>query len=180
MLDTKLDNDKGAQMSNLFASEAEYNGFDLEKGFKMVGFAVDSLSAGQIPYLCVTNINRWLNDHFGVNFSLFYQENSIPCVQPRFARFHLKDTNVFDGVVIATSFATAKSIKDAARSKRYYYINDITFLEKSKDLDCVMKNDNIIKFTRSKDYTNLLLDKGYNINPAVIKDFDINEILEII
>jgi hypothetical protein len=174
-----------ANKDNTFLKQAKKNGFSLDDGFRMVGFVLDNLSASQIAHLCVENTNKWLESNFGTNFSVFYEENSMPCIQPCFARFHAKDAMAFYGHLIATSFSTAFSIKDATRSKRYYYINDLEwtrpwFRHNQDDIDKVLNNDEIVKFTRSNDHYKYLTDMGINVIPNIVEDFDINKILEII
>jgi hypothetical protein len=173
------------QTSPDFTSVAIATGYDIFNGFKKVGFAIDSLAAGQISFTCVENTNKWLASNFGVNFSIFYEQNALPCVSPQFARFHIRDAIGFEGDLIATSYNTLKSIKGATRSKRYYYINDIEwwrpwFKDSINEIKALSQDDSIVKFCRSQDHRDRLLDMGFEVSPIIVEDFNIDKILEII
>lgn len=153
-------------------------------GFESVAFAINSLSANQMSYCCIQNINKWLKENFGVNFSIFYQENAIPCKSLNFARFHIKDCEAFTGDLISTCFGTANSIKNATRSRRYYYISDLEwrrpwFKFSASEVNDVLFNKDIKKFTRSKDYYDELTSMNIEVSDIIVPDFNIEQILEI-
>jgi hypothetical protein len=165
--------------------EIEKTGFTVDKGFNQIAFVLDNLSAGQIPYCCIYNCNAWLYNNFGLNFSIFYTENSSPCVKPKFARFHVRDTVYFTGTLIATSLSTALAIKNATRAKRYFYVNDPEWLRSHKqitkeDFESIMFDDKIIKFCRSNDYKTQLEILGIKVLPNIVEDFNVSKILEIV
>lgn len=150
--------------------------------FKQIGFILDSLAAAQIPYLLIKNANDFLDKRFDININIFFEDNFIPCLEPKFARFHIKDAFIFDGVLIATSLSTVLTIKNFTRSKRFFYINDLENLRKTtsqNDWDNILKDKDIVKFTRCEDYRNELVSQGYDIHPIIVENFDIEKILEV-
>ncbi len=160
-------------------------GYNEETGFSKLGFALSDLYAAQIPYLCIVQSNYWLRNNLGMNISIFYEDNSPPCLPLEFARFHIRDTVGFDGDLVSTSFKTALSTKLATRSNRYYYINDMEWLRgnfpfSKEEFQSIMLDDSIVKFTRCQDYLDLMTKQGLKINPTIVKDFDIDKILEIV
>ncbi len=148
-----------------------------------IGFVISNLASAQIPYVCISSSNQWLSNNISANISIFYEDTYVPCIAPEFSRFHIKDTALFKGHLINTSLKTLLSTKNAHRCKRYYYINDLEFIrtnEYNDVLESIIKDDNIVKFTRCKDYYSYLTNNGWKINDIIVKDFNINKILEII
>lgn len=150
-----------------------------------LGFAVSDIGPAQVPYTCITEFNKALMDRIDINISLFYKNNIYPCLSPKFARYHIKDTVGFDGYLFATSLDTLESIINSTRAKRFFYLNDISEIirntDKAKEL---LYDHNIYIVSRCEDYfiwmtENLDLTR-INLIDKVVVDFDINSILEII
>lgn len=151
--------------------------------FQQLGFVVDDLGASQVSYLLIKNTNDFLEKRHDVNINLFFEDNFIPCLEPKFARFNTYDAFVFDGTLIATSLNTALTIKNFTRAKRFFYINDLEYLRKNVDQNewkDILCDNNIVKFTRCDDYRTYLILQGYNIHPIVVEDFNLDKILEVI
>ncbi len=153
--------------------------------FTSIGFVVDDLSSGQIPYTLTKSANEFLEKNFDVNINVFFQDNYMPCVEPKFARFNIKDAFCFDGHLIATSLSTAKIIRNFTRSKRYYYIYDPTMLappivpEKWSEVYPLMSDHKIKKFCRSQDHFNLVSPLT-ETDDTIVEDFDMEKIVRII
>ncbi len=152
-----------------------------ERGsFKQLGFVVKSLASGQMPYLLSVNSNKFLEKNYDTSISVFFEESFIPCMPVRFARFNLRDALMFYGDLIATSVSTAMAIKDCTHTKRFFYINDLENLRRNDDnWNSILKEEGVIKFTRSKDYYDILTEQGYKIHQKIVPDFAIEDILEI-
>lgn len=146
-----------------------------------LAFVLEDLSASQTAYSLVYNTNKWLQDNIDVCISIFYMNNYMPCIQPRFARFHTADIATFDGTLIATSFKTAMQLKKATRASRYYYITDLEWLRQWFDFSAdqtVMTSKDIGKVVRSPDFlNNQFLRDDKNIK--VIEDYDISKFVEL-
>lgn len=151
---------------------------------KMLGFVVEDLAAGQVPYELIHNSNEFLRKDSEINISLFYMENSFPCLWPQFARFNIKDTVGFKGCLIATSVTTAFAIQKAHRADRYFYIQDLEWLrpwfsETKDQWNTVMSDTSITKFCRSQDHLNQLCENRYQVK-GYVENFNIKNILEIV
>lgn len=142
-----------------------------------IGFVVDDLAANQIAYTLLVNINAFLSKNAHIPVSLFFLENSQPCLNVTTSRYHAKDAVHFNGHLIATSPRSADIIKDIYLPKRYYYIYDIVRCLKNP---VALKDKSIVKFTRCKDYIDVLDKSGVEVRPEVVKDFDINTIVKAI
>jgi hypothetical protein len=150
-----------------------------------LGFVLDELAPGHLSYVCITECNNWLNKNVGTNISLFYEDITLTCVPVNFARFHVRDSCFFDSNLICTSFRNLISTEHASTAKRFYYINDLewtrSWFRYTKDqVQKFLNDDSIIKFTRCQDYYDNLKSNGYNIHKKIVKDFDIQSIMEII
>jgi hypothetical protein len=170
--------------SKQIIKEARRTGFDLETGFKKIGFVLKDVSAGQLPYTCIQSCNSWLDNNFGTNISLFCYDHTTSCVNTKFARFHVKEIDHFVGDLIATSIDSALLIKNNTRAKRYYYINDFDWTRPNFTLpieyvDKIFNDNDIVKFCRSRDHRDRLIKEGYKILYTIVEDFDIKTILEI-
>jgi hypothetical protein len=150
-----------------------------------IGFILDDIGACQSAYLCIKNSNKFLKENIDTCISIFYSENILPCMNPRFARYHISDCTNFEGHLIATSIQSALICKEVSKSKKYYYINDLEWIrphfDKNKEeLNSILYDNSVIKFTRCEDYKKELKNNGVNVNDKIVKDFDISTILEII
>jgi len=132
-----------------------------------LGFVLEDLLPTQTAYCLTYNINRYLKSHPETDICMFLIDNVPPCIQPRFARYHLKDAFGFDGSLVATSLKTAESIKDFTRASRYYYITDL------KDV-FQQGLENTQYIFRSKDYP---VNTGRDF--PVVEDYNIEKILEL-
>lgn len=150
--------------------------------FIKFGWACVDFNPSQITYELTEQSNKYLDEHFDVSIAAFFIENSKPVLPLKFPRFHLKDCATFDGILIATDSTTAISIKNYKRNKLFYYISDFHELLRSKNLKEIMENDDILKFTRSKDYLEILKlnFKTSRISENIVEDFDIDQILSIV
>jgi hypothetical protein len=170
-------------MKELLERKFKKTGYN--NGFTKLGFVLKDLSASQTAYFCITNSNEWLKNNFGLNVSLFYEEDSQPCVFPRFARFHLKDIFTFSGILIATDFNSVVNLEHIKNSKKFYYIQDLehtrnNFKHSKEKFDQVMTDQNIIKFCRCSDHQNYFTSLNYKVSNTIVKDFNIDKIMEII
>lgn len=169
---------------NKFIKETKKSGYNLNTGFNKIGFVLKDLSAGQIPYICINECNKWLDNNFGTNLTIFCYDHAIPCVPMKFAKYHVKELDFFVGDLIATSIDSTLLINNNTRAKRYYYINDFDWTRPScnlskENISKVLYNNNIIKFCRCKDHRDKLKKDGINILDIIVEDFNIKTILEI-
>lgn len=174
-----------ASKDKSFSNQARRNGFSATNGFTQVGFVVPSIDANQVAFTCITNCNRWLVNNFGMSFSVFYDKEYAPCIDPLFPRFHLADALGFEGHLIATSMSAALNIKTATKSRRYYYIYDLEWLRRGytfskEQTESILANDEIIKFARAKDHVEEIKKAGCTKLHGVVEDFNIEQIMEII
>ncbi len=171
------------QKHNQFERNIKKTGY--KDGFTKVGFVLDSLDANQIAYTCIDSINKWSDENFGLSFTLFYRKNYLPSIDPKCPRYHVKDIMAFDGHLISTSIESSIAMQDAVKAKWYYYIYDLDWKRQDRNLspdavNKILSSNKITRFTRSPDFVDELKLAGCSSLNGDVKDFDINNILEII
>lgn len=146
-----------------------------------IGFILNNLGRNQVAYTCISAINRYNNDSFGLNLNIFFKEQETPCINPVCGRFHARDSLLFNGHLIATDLENVKILNGVHLSHKYFYINNLPSILNNKHLsDPILKDKTITKFCRSKDYRDELLKLQYDISDCVVEDFNMNQILELI
>jgi hypothetical protein len=149
---------------------------------KNLAFVIEDLAANQLAYSLIYNANQWLESNLDGTVSIFYMDNLIPCILPKFPRYQATDIIPFDGTLVATSFKTANLIKKATRARRYYYLNDLEWKRNWTDctidkiLDIVDNND-IGLIGRSESHISEIPipKKGFRI----IEDYDVTQFMEL-
>lgn len=153
------------------------------KNLISVGFVVSDLGPNQIAYTCMSSISKYLDDNYGIDPVLFFEEQSMPCLPPKCARYNIYDTSYYYGNLITTNIKTTLSATNAKLCKKFYYIYDLEYLrneENKKNFDIIMSDNTIVKFTRCLDFLKQLRNDGYNINGTIVNDFDLKSIHNII
>ena len=146
-----------------------------------IGIALDNLGPSQVAYTAIYQGNIFASMGYKNNINLFFLEQKVPCIHPIFGRFHAADSVSFDGLIISTSLTSLEGVKKAHRANHYLYLQDVDIIRGWTDKN---KHDNLINSVdkvifRSEEHYNLYKEYGYKLSKNIIKDFDINQILEI-
>lgn len=151
---------------------------------KSVGFLTEDLSSSQTAFTMIKSINSYVENNVDIDFSLFVENQFMPCIYPKCSKFSIRDAFIMYGSLIATSIYTAKQLGNFPRSKHYFYIQDLEYLRLKTPLEWhdIMFDREIIKFCRSKDHLNeIKSQQHYNsISDLIVEDFNIEQILEIV
>ncbi len=148
-----------------------------------IAFVFDDLNASQPAYQCIKALNSLTIRSSDIEPSIFFIEQALPCIEPKFARYHVRDSLWYEGHLIATSVKTAMSIKLSTRAKRYFYIQDLEWLRQNcntEDWKSIMEDDNFIKICRCKDHAKAIHEAGFIISPAAIENYNIQKFVELI
>ena len=160
-------------------------GYSIENGFKQIGIYVDNLMANQFGYLLLYQTALFNQENFGASFSVFARDKLPPCLIPTIPIFNARDIVGFDGNIIATSIKNVKELSRATRAKKFFYIFDLEWKQKDViisriDVQSILKDPNIIKFTRSKEYYDCIKDECENLSQTLVPNCEPNLILEIV
>jgi hypothetical protein len=160
------------------------NGRYRHRDFRQVGVVIDNVGSSQVSYLAITKSNEAIDNNPLVNLALFVSSLSIPCVQVRVPRFHVKDATTFDGWLIMTTVDAAIAVKNCTRAKKCYYINDIewsrAWFKHPDAISSIMTDPAVVKVFRSKDHMAFAAKTWPHLSECVvIKDFEIPTFLEM-
>ncbi|TXT66110.1 MAG: hypothetical protein BAJALOKI3v1_50110 [Promethearchaeota archaeon] len=151
-----------------------------------IGFVVNHLGPNQTSYGVIKACNECLSKYNNISPSIYYVNQSIPCIKsivPRYPSYEIRD---HVGMIIATSVETALLIQQSYQPNRYkiFYIDDLHYLRnslmlKSKYNDIMLDSD-IVKICRSQDHAKELMQLGYSIHNKTIPYIKIESFLEML
>lgn len=159
----------------------------MQNKFYNLGFAFDSIGRSQSALLCVANANKLLSQDYKISISAFYEQNDMPCVNMNFCRYYTSCAQSFPGDLFSCSFNVMQAVSMYSLPKHYYYIQDIEYerpwIQKTAKLSAfnsIMQDEGIVKIFRSEDHYKKFYSDGYKVDKLLVKDFDIQQLLEII
>lgn len=146
-----------------------------------IGFAVDNLGANQFNYSFLKEANAYVSNNLDVCVHVFSKNTCLPCLQPLFGRYYIKDADLFKGHIFCSSLQLLNDIKRCQFCEKYLYIYDIIQFQKELEKlgDEVFKNDVHI-FARCKDYKELIKELGYKILDEIVEFPSIQNLKRII
>jgi hypothetical protein len=145
-----------------------------------IGFIIKDLGPNQQSYTCISNTNSWLDKNYGVDPVLFFEEVSVPCVEPKFARYNIYDTSNYYGYLVCTYIDGFFNIKNAVTSKKILYVYDLNTCLKDERFGQILDNKDVIKIFRCEDYLKKIRSLGFKTNDNIVQDFNIDQILKVI
>ena len=97
---------------------------------EQIGLLLEDLSASQLTFYAVRNINDYI-EKSDMDFVVFFQNSTTSMISPRFSTMSVSEMWSFNGIVIATSVATALSAqKTCFPTKKYFYVWDLDWHRK--------------------------------------------------
>ena len=151
---------------------------------KKVGVVVDDLSASQLSYHVIKNINDHLEES-DVDFVAFFQNSTASMLPMHFSSMCINEIWSFDGVAIATSVSTVLSIsKTFSPKQKYFYVWDLEWCRtKGREFEYIIQafnKDDIQLIARSKDYAKAIKNYCNKDVVGVVDNFNIKQLMEII
>ena len=151
---------------------------------KKVGVVVDDLSASQLSYHIIKNINKQVEES-DTDFVAFFQNSTASMLPMHFSSMCINEIWSFDGVAIATSVSTVLSIsKTFSPKQKYFYVWDLEWCRsKGRDFEYVIQafnKDDIQLIARSKDYAKAIKNYCNKDVVGVVDNFNIKQLMEII
>jgi hypothetical protein len=151
---------------------------------KKIGVVVDDLSASQLSYHIIKNINDHLKKS-DTDFVAFFQNSTSNMMGMTFSCMCINEIWSFDGVAVATSVATALAIsKTFSPKQKYFYVWDLEWCRsKGRDFEYVIQafnKDDIKLIARSKDYAKAIKNYCNRDVEGIVENFNINQLMDII
>lgn len=131
-----------------------------------LGIVVKDLSASWLSYLLIKQINTILDASSEFNFSLFFENISTMCINPKCSIMSINEIWTFSGILVSTCLDTHEMLNKIVNNKckKVFYIWDLDWLRDKKDfnkntkllrnpdVDVVVKND--VHYKLFKNYAN--------------------------
>lgn len=147
-----------------------------------LAFFVPTLSASQLSYSLISNINKFYESgkNHNVDITVFYEHESLPCVSPDFMISNSVDAFGYVGNLISTTLSTAHKALRFPSAKHSFYVYDLEWTElRSKQYEIISEIYQSPRrlFSRSKDHSNII--KSVWGRPAAdVGNFDIPKIIK--
>ena len=98
---------------------------------KQIGILLEDLSASQLTFYTIKNINDYL-ENSDIDFVVIFQNSTTSMITPRFSTMSVSEMWSFNGIVIATSVTTALSMqKTCTPVEKYFYVWDLDWHRQS-------------------------------------------------
>ena len=151
---------------------------------KKVGVVVDDLSASQLSYHIIKNINNHIEES-DTDFVAFFQNSTANMLTMHFSSMCINEIWSFDGVAIATSVSTVLSIsKTFSPKQKYFYVWDLEWCRtKGREFEYIIQafnKDDIKLIARSKDYAKAIKNYCNKDVVGVVDNFNIKQLMDII
>lgn len=150
-----------------------------------LGFVVDTLAPSQLGYSLVREANAALlsGKYPGLDITCFIESWSVASLEPQFARMQVNELSNFQGVLIATSLATAKRVLEAPRaSSKYFYIWDFEWTRKPipyNELHSIYCAPSLQLLARSDDHA-YVMDSNWNrAVKGIVEEFSMESLCNI-
>ena len=96
-----------------------------------IGIIIDDLSASQLSYYVIKNINEYLGSD-DCDFVIFFENSSTSILQPEVGTMNINEIWGFDGILISTSVSTTLSMINTFAKAKYFYVWDLEWLRGQK------------------------------------------------
>lgn len=147
-----------------------------------LAFFVPSLSASQLAYSLIKNINLFYEQgkNHKVDITVFYEHEALPCVSPDFMISNSVDAFGYTGFLVSTTLSTAHKALRFPSAKHLFYVYDLEWIElRSKQYEIISEIYQSPKrlLARSADHSNII--KSVWGKPATnVGNFDIDKIIK--
>ena len=149
-----------------------------------IGFLVDELSASQLSFNLIKNINDY-SENSHDDFVVFFENSTSSILNPNFSLMSLNEMWSFGGCLIATSISTANSLmKCFAPKMKFFYVWDLEWTRRhGRDFEFSIQafsDPSIELIARSKDHAKAIENYCNRKVKTIVRDFNIEKLVRII
>ena len=151
---------------------------------KQIGIIVDELSASQLAYYIISNINKALKNSPD-DFVVFFENATSNTITPEFSTMAINEIWNFEGVLISTSVSSTLSmLKAFSPERKIFYVWDLEWLRNhGKNFEDTVKafvNEDVTIVARSKEHV-LAIENYCNRKVRyTMENFNIKELMRVI
>ncbi len=151
---------------------------------KQIGVLLEDLSASQLTFYVIKNINDYL-EKSDIDFVAFFQNSTASMITPRFSTMSVSETWSFSGTVIATSVSTALSIqKTCIPAKKYFYVWDLDWHRRGgQDFEYTIQaynNPELNLIARSSSHAKAIKNYCNRDVCGIVDNFNIDQLIGVI
>ena len=151
---------------------------------KQIGVLLEDLSASQLTFYVIKNINDYL-EISDIDYVAFFQNSTASMITPRFSTMSVSETGSFSGTVIATSVSTALSIqKTCIPAKKYFYVWDLDWYRRGgQDFEYTIQaynNPELNLIARSSSHAKAIKNYCNRDVCGVVDNFNIDQLMGVI
>lgn len=99
-----------------------------------IGLLVPDLGTSQLAYMAINQVNLASTVDKDNSYYLFYENATMPCVNPLVACMNISELHTFKGVLISTSIdLTLASLNAVTNTRKLFYVWDLEWLRPNKN-----------------------------------------------
>jgi len=153
---------------------------------KQVGFLVNDLTASQLSFYLIKNLNDY-KEKEDLEAVLFFENSSSSAIKPAFPLMAINEIWNFDGVLISTDVETTLCLKKCfAPAKKIFYVWDLEWMRNkaglTKEFESIIQafNDESIELiARSKDHAKAIENISNRKIKHIVENFNIEKLMRI-
>ena len=151
---------------------------------KQIGILLEDLSASQLTFYAIKNINDYL-EKSDIDFVAFFQNSTTSMITPRFSTMSVSEMWSFNGIVIATSVATALSMqKTCTPVEKYFYVWDLDWHRPNgRDFEYTIQaynNSKLNLIARSSSHAKAIKNYCNRDVCGIVDNFNIDQLIGVI
>jgi hypothetical protein len=148
-----------------------------------IGIILEDLSASQLSYYVIKNINEYVgSDNY--DFVIFFENSATSILQPDVSIMSISEIWGFDGTLISTSISTTLSMINTFAKSKYFYVWDLEWVRgHGKDFHYLIQaynNKDVELIARSKEHALAVENYCNRKVDHVINNFDLKKIMRTI
>ena len=148
-----------------------------------IGFLVDDVSASQLSFNLIKNINDYSKDSHD-DFVVFFENSTSSIINPNFSLMSSSEIWSFDGCLFATSIFTAASMQKCfAPKKKFFYVWDLEWTRRhGRDFEFAIQtfsDPNIGLIARSEEHAKAIENYCNRKIKNIVNDFNIEKLARI-
>lgn len=149
-----------------------------------IGFIVDDVSASQLSFNLIKNINEYSKDSHD-DFVVFFENSTSAILNPNFSLMSSNEIWSFEGSLFATNMFTAASLQKCfAPTKKFFYVWDLEWTRRhGKDFEFAIQtfsDPSIELIARSNDHAKAIENYCNRKVKNIVSDFNIEKLVRII
>lgn len=160
-------------------------GLCLSDDLCVIGVILNDLTISHLTYACLNSINKMCEQYVGLDWHIFVEYPSRPCVKLNCAVGEIKDILCWRDPLIATNLSTCTYALNSSSKHIYYYAFDIEFLNEYElpweVITRCFNDPRVTVITRCMDHKRLIEDEfGISVSDVIVEEFDLVSLSNLI